>query len=121
MGAGCGKCKFIYFTDENQYMDTLSYYHLPQHLRPCFLSFGEFSEDHDILVSKLIMLWIAEGFVYQGDKKWGVRDVTEDIHDLLLDLCLRKAEEENFSADVYKLNKHSYSCVYSLTNHSTKL
>lgn len=43
-------------TDENQYIDTLalSYNHLHQYMKPCFISFGAFPEDNDILVRKLL-------------------------------------------------------------------
>ncbi|KAL1823617.1 hypothetical protein ACET3Z_010395 [Daucus carota] len=135
-------------TDENQYIDTLalSYHHLPQHLRPCFLSFGAFPEDHDIPVCKLTWLWIAEGFIQQDGTEKSLEDVAEDylmnligrslvvvgkkrsngaikmcrIHDLLRDLGLKKAEEENFSPDIYWYNKHTYSCPHSLDDSSTK-
>ncbi|XP_057774782.1 putative late blight resistance protein homolog R1C-3 [Salvia miltiorrhiza] len=42
---------------------SLSYNHLPPHLKPCFLYMGAFKEDSEIRVSKIIKLWIAEGFV----------------------------------------------------------
>ncbi|XP_047946397.1 putative late blight resistance protein homolog R1B-14 [Salvia hispanica] len=41
----------------------LSYTYLPVDLRPCFLYMGGFPEDQEIRISKLIKLWIAEGFV----------------------------------------------------------
>ncbi|CAA6670776.1 unnamed protein product [Spirodela intermedia] len=41
----------------------LSYAELPHHLKWCFLYFSSFPEDFEILVEKLIRLWIAEGFV----------------------------------------------------------
>ncbi|XP_017238097.1 putative late blight resistance protein homolog R1B-14 isoform X2 [Daucus carota subsp. sativus] len=134
-------------TDVNQYMDTLalSYNHLPQHLRSCFLSFGAFREDHDIPVYKLSWLWIAKGFILEDGTKKSLEDVAEGylmdlirrslvvvgrkglngaiktcrIHDLLRDLCLRKAEEENFPLDIYKYDKHSYSCPHSITSLTT--
>lgn len=40
-----------------------SYCQLPYYLRPCFLYLGMFPEDYNIPVSKLIRLWIAEGFI----------------------------------------------------------
>ena len=124
----------------------LSYNHLPQHLRPLFLSFGAFPEDHDIPVRKLIWLWITEGFILPDSTRKSLEDVAEHylmdlvsrslvvagkkgsngsiktcrIHDLLHDLCLRKAEEENFSPDIYKYNKHSYTCPRCSTNSSKK-
>ncbi|PHT73223.1 hypothetical protein T459_24008 [Capsicum annuum] len=41
----------------------LSYHHLTQHLRACFLYFAIFLEDKLIFVSKLVKLWAAEGFL----------------------------------------------------------
>ncbi|KAL6559346.1 hypothetical protein OROGR_004463 [Orobanche gracilis] len=41
----------------------LSYDKLPYHLRACFLYFGIFPEDFEIPVWKLILMWIAEGFI----------------------------------------------------------
>ncbi|KAL3534440.1 hypothetical protein ACH5RR_002901 [Cinchona calisaya] len=99
----------------------LSYMHLPAHLRECFLYFGAFLEDKDIPVSKLIRLWIAEGFVEKNEAK-NLEDAAEDnlmelvdrslvmvskrrsngrvktcrVHDLLHDLCLYQAKEDNF-------------------------
>ncbi|KAK4402243.1 putative late blight resistance proteinR1B-17 [Sesamum angolense] len=42
---------------------SLSYNHLPNHLKPCFLYMGAFPEDYEIRSSKLVNLLVAEGFV----------------------------------------------------------
>ncbi|CDP16115.1 unnamed protein product [Coffea canephora] len=105
------------------YMDILelSYMHLPDHLKTCFLYFGALPEDKVISAQKLIKLWIAEGFVRRtGIKR--LEDVAKEyfmylvrrslvivtgrsstggiktcyIHDLFRDLCLAKAKEEYF-------------------------
>ncbi|KAK4405534.1 putative late blight resistance proteinR1A-10 [Sesamum angolense] len=48
---------------------SLSYNHLPYLLKPCFLYMGAFPEDHEIRASKLIRIWVAEGFLKsKGDK-----------------------------------------------------
>ncbi|XP_047948745.1 putative late blight resistance protein homolog R1B-16 [Salvia hispanica] len=100
---------------------SLSYNHLPIYLKPCFLYVGALPEDHQIKGSRLTSLWIAEGFVKSnGDKS--LEEVAKDylkvlvernlllvtrkksngkamsysIHDLLRDLCIRKAYEEKF-------------------------
>lgn len=99
----------------------LSYKHLPEQLKLCFLYFGVFHEDEEIPVKKLISLWIAEGFVHEKDQK-SPEDVGKDylmdligrslvlvsqrtstggvkacrFHDLLRDLCLRIVREEGF-------------------------
>ncbi|KAH6756833.1 hypothetical protein C2S53_000572 [Perilla frutescens var. hirtella] len=46
---------------------SLSYDRLPDHLRTCFLYMGMFPEDYEIPASKLIHMWIAEGFIQQND------------------------------------------------------
>ncbi|KAD2393442.1 hypothetical protein E3N88_40419 [Mikania micrantha] len=109
-------------SDPRQYIDslTLSYNHLPSHLRQCFLFFGSFPEDYEVPVTKLIWLWIAQGFIHETGSRM-LEDVAGDflvdlirrsllmtprikadgqvktcrIHDLLHDFCLRKAKEEN--------------------------
>ncbi|KAL2552661.1 Disease resistance protein RPP13 [Forsythia ovata] len=99
----------------------LSYKHLPMHLKPCFLYFGTFEEDTEIPVRKLISLWVAEGFIKKEGQE-SLENVAEEylmvlidrslvfvaerrsdggvktcvIHDLMRDMCLRIAEEENF-------------------------
>ncbi|CAA2938933.1 late blight resistance homolog R1B-14 [Olea europaea subsp. europaea] len=99
----------------------LCYEHLPPHLQSCFLYFGAFPEDSDILAYRLIRLWIAEGFIYHGEQQQiTVEELAEDylkdlinrnlvvvskkssnggirtcrVHDMLRELCLRKAEEK---------------------------
>ncbi|CAI9089199.1 OLC1v1023720C1 [Oldenlandia corymbosa var. corymbosa] len=105
-----------------QCMNTLelSYKHLPDYLKPCFLYFGAFPEDTVISVRSLILLWISEGFVRKSEFK-SLEEVATDylmdligrslvmvfwkrsiggvkacrVHDLLHDFCLTKAKEEN--------------------------
>ncbi|KAG8368563.1 hypothetical protein BUALT_Bualt15G0058500 [Buddleja alternifolia] len=99
----------------------LSYNHLPDHLKPCFLYMGIFPEDYEISVKKLIYLWVAEGFIRPRKEK-GLEEVAEEyledlvtrslvfvkrkrsngrikicyIHDLMRDLCLRESQKQNF-------------------------
>ncbi|KAM1069964.1 hypothetical protein ACFX13_001865 [Malus domestica] len=42
---------------------SLSYQHLPYHLKLCVIYFGIFPEDYSISCIRLVRLWIAEGFV----------------------------------------------------------
>ncbi|KAM1556737.1 hypothetical protein ACFX15_039688 [Malus domestica] len=104
----------------------LSYDDLPYCLKLCFLYLGHFPEDYEIPVKRLAQLWIAEGFISSGSQRHGSAEVLEDVayaclielvercmvqvgilgstkriktchlHDLMRDLCLVKAEEENF-------------------------
>ncbi|KAL0292146.1 UNVERIFIED_CONTAM: putative late blight resistance proteinR1A-4 [Sesamum calycinum] len=98
---------------------SLSYDSLPQHLKACFLYMGVFPEDHEIFVSQLIKLWIAEGFIKPstpksfeevaegylkdliGRRLIQVRKRTRNgeiktclIHDMLRELCVKKARDE---------------------------
>ncbi|CAL5354585.1 unnamed protein product [Camellia sinensis] len=132
-------------SDPNQYLDTLalSYNHLPRHLKQCFLYLGAFPEDQEIPVQKLICLWIAEGFIQKIGQK-SLEEVAEDylmdliqrslvivaqkkfdgrikecrVHDLLRDLCLKKAKEINFLqwTHNYEDNSHSPSSNYETNN-----
>ncbi|KAK6135999.1 hypothetical protein DH2020_030271 [Rehmannia glutinosa] len=110
-------------TDDEQFAKILflSYNHLPHHLRPCFLYMGGFPENYEIHVSKLIKLWVAEGFL----KTSGLKSLEEEaeeyladlvkrslffvkrrksngkikscsVHDLVRDLCIRIAQQEKF-------------------------
>ncbi|KAG5588779.1 hypothetical protein H5410_049213 [Solanum commersonii] len=93
----------------------LSYDNLPDFLRPCLLYMGLFPEDARIPVSKLISLWIAEGFVQNIESAEGylmdlissnvvmvsrrryngkVKDC--EVHDVVLHFCLEKSREEKF-------------------------
>ncbi|XXG84878.1 hypothetical protein AAC387_Pa11g0090 [Persea americana] len=47
----------------------LSYYDLPSDLKPCFLYLGLFPEDYEISSKRLIRMWIAEGFIQQGNNR----------------------------------------------------
>ncbi|KAL0402603.1 UNVERIFIED_CONTAM: putative disease resistance protein [Sesamum latifolium] len=100
---------------------SLSYTHLPHHLRPCFLYMGCFPEDYEIHVSKLVQLWMAEGFMkpsvsksFEERAEAYLEDLVKrslvlvtrrksngkikrcSVHDLVRDLCIRKAREEKF-------------------------
>ncbi|XVF78599.1 hypothetical protein PTKIN_Ptkin14bG0147400 [Pterospermum kingtungense] len=103
---------------------TLSYDDLPDYLRPCFLYLSHFPEDYEINTQRLIQLWVAEGIVsHEGNGGEILEDVAEgclidlvgrcmiqvrerdiatlkietvQMHDLMRDLCLSKAKQENF-------------------------
>ncbi|KAL3500761.1 hypothetical protein ACH5RR_039854 [Cinchona calisaya] len=118
---------------ETRCMDILemSYKHLPNHLKPCFLYIGAFMADQEIPVRKLICLWIAEGFV-QNAESVSLEDVAEEylkdligrsliiaskrksnggvktcrVHDMLRTMCLVRCKEENFLQVVSGYNVH---------------
>ncbi|XP_073118594.1 putative late blight resistance protein homolog R1A-3 [Henckelia pumila] len=100
---------------------SLSYKHLPVHLKPCFLYMAIFPEDCVISISRLVKLWVAEGILKPISSR-SLEEIAEDnvkdlvhrnlvrvhtygtsnkiktctIHDLLRDLCLREAQKEKF-------------------------
>ncbi|KAK4480900.1 hypothetical protein RD792_011758 [Penstemon davidsonii] len=112
---------YMFDDDTNNYSKILelSFKHLPDRLKMCFLYFVAFPENTQIPVKKLIWLWIAEGFIQREQEKspelvaeeylsdlinrslvliakrrydGGIKEC--NIHDLLRDMCLRKAHEE---------------------------
>ncbi|KAH0637505.1 hypothetical protein KY289_037420 [Solanum tuberosum] len=101
----------------------LSYNDLPIALRPCFLYFGLFPEDHEIRAFDLTNMWIAEKLiVVNSGNRLEAESLAEDnlndlvsrnliqvvkrtydgrisscrIHDLLHSLCVNLAAESNF-------------------------
>ena len=94
----------------------LSYQDLSYHLKSCFLYLAHFPEDHEIRTKTLVRMWVAEGIVSKEDVGEGYlaeliercmiqvgrtssydgRVKTCQMHDLMRDLCLSKAKEENF-------------------------
>ncbi|KAH0739848.1 hypothetical protein KY290_038553 [Solanum tuberosum] len=101
----------------------LSYNDLPIALRPCFLYFGLFPEDHEIHVFDLTNMWIAEKLIVVNSENIReaeslAEDILNDlvsrnliqvakrtydgrisscrIHDLLHSLCVNLAAESNF-------------------------
>ncbi|CAI9093656.1 OLC1v1029211C1 [Oldenlandia corymbosa var. corymbosa] len=102
----------------------LSYKHLPDNLKACFLYFGAFLNDRVVRAGKLMSLWIAEGLIPRsGDTTNSPHEVAEEylsnlisrslvileernsngggiktcrVHDLLNNLCQVKIREENF-------------------------
>ncbi|TVU03253.1 hypothetical protein EJB05_51224, partial [Eragrostis curvula] len=99
----------------------LSYKSLPHHLKSCFLYLGKYPEDHKIGRDDLVRQWVAEGFVTTspGRDVWGIaegylnglvnRSMIQPIyeasntavshyrvHDMMLDLILRRCGEDNF-------------------------
>ncbi|XP_027095776.1 putative late blight resistance protein homolog R1A-3 [Coffea arabica] len=102
----------------------LSYKRLPDHLKPCFLYFGSLQAGKEVSAQKLILLWIAEGFIQKAaigsigslevlGRDYLIElidhslvDVTKRssdggikacrVNELLHSFCVEKAQEENF-------------------------
>ncbi|CBI25483.3 unnamed protein product, partial [Vitis vinifera] len=99
----------------------LSFQDLSYHLKSCFLYLAHFPEDYEIRTKSLVRMWVAEGIISKVGEQT-LEDVAEgyldeliqrcmvqvgrtgsngrvktcQLHDLMRDLCLSKAKEENF-------------------------
>ncbi|KAF3626783.1 hypothetical protein FXO38_29069 [Capsicum annuum] len=110
-----------YIGSEEKAITKQSYKHFSYYLKPFILYFGTFLEDEEINFSKLTWLWIGEGFMKDLEGR-SLQNMTKAylenlisrnlvmnvkkssdgkvkscrIQGLLLDFCMRKAEEEYF-------------------------
>jgi len=107
--------------EDMMYILDLSYKNLPRHLKACFLYLGSYPEDHEISRTQLVRRWVAEGFVSNssGQDVWDVaesyfnelvnRSMIQPsyrprnlriwgcrVHDMLLELVVRRCKEDNF-------------------------
>lgn len=117
-----------------------SYHDLPYQFKQPFLYLANFPEDFEIEAEILYQLWLAEGIISQEDKaeEETMMDVAERylaelaqrcmvqvnvketaggfkncrLHDLMRDLCISKAKEENFTR-VVDLKRESYASSHN--------
>uniref|UniRef100_M4CM33 Uncharacterized protein n=1 Tax=Brassica campestris TaxID=3711 RepID=M4CM33_BRACM len=101
---------------------SMSYEDLPMQLKHCFLYLAHFPEDYKIQVGKLCNLWEAEGTITSSCDGATTRQIGEEyidelvrrnmvigvkedlscrweycqMHDMMREVCLYKAKEENF-------------------------
>ncbi|XP_020223141.1 putative disease resistance protein At1g50180 [Cajanus cajan] len=112
----------------------LSYYELPYQLKPCFLHLAHFPENLEIPTKKIVRMWVAEGIVsleHNGEGEEVLEDVgqryltelvercmiqvveksstgrisTCQMHNLMRDLCVSKACQENFLVVINSRNE----------------
>ncbi|KAJ9158621.1 hypothetical protein P3X46_024186 [Hevea brasiliensis] len=62
----------------------LSYFHLPSHLKQCFAYCAIFPKDFEFDRDELVLLWMAEGFLYQSKKMKPMQDIGCEYFDDLL-------------------------------------
>ncbi|OAY46155.1 putative disease resistance protein At1g50180 [Manihot esculenta] len=128
-------------------MLALSYDDLPFHLKPCFLYLSQFPEGTEFRKRALIRMWIAEGFVAPplNEEEMTIEDVAEEyceelvsrcmvqvsqkdhtgtrvktcsLHDIVRQMCITKARDENFLAVVeHRRNITADSWSSSSTRH----
>ncbi|XP_034704288.1 putative disease resistance protein At1g50180 [Vitis riparia] len=124
----------------------LSYQDVPYQLKSCFLYLGHFPEDHEIHTKTLVQMWVAEGIVSRvgeetsedvaegyldeligrcmvqvGRRSSNGRVKTCRLHDLMRDLCLSKAQEENFLEIVNLQQMETFSSSMPTTRTSNKV
>ncbi|KAJ3701201.1 hypothetical protein LUZ61_004906 [Rhynchospora tenuis] len=132
--------KFSWQTDDGSKCTEIlvtSYEDLPIVLKPCFMYFASFPEDHQIKVKSLIRMWVSEGFIPELNNRTmeeTAEDYMEDlvqrcmiqvsrrswngsikycrIHDLLRELAIEKAKENNFVQLIS--TKRDQSCSYTI-------
>ncbi|KAH0757246.1 hypothetical protein KY290_020739 [Solanum tuberosum] len=78
----------------------LSYHHLPNRLKPCFLSMSSFPEDFQVDTRRLIQLWIAEGFIRISENGKSLEEVAIDYLEDLISRNLIQARKRRFNGDI---------------------
>ncbi|KAL5560133.1 hypothetical protein UlMin_036344 [Ulmus minor] len=84
---------------------SLGFNDLPYNLKSCFLYLSLFPEDSTFLSFKIVRLWIAEGFV-QEMKGRTLEEVGESYFNELLNRSLVQLAKENFDADWNRFKIH---------------
>ncbi|KAJ6714742.1 DISEASE RESISTANCE PROTEIN RP [Salix viminalis] len=124
---------------------SLSYYDLPYHLKSCLLYFSIFPEGIPIQRMRLIRLWIAEGFV-KGREGMTLEEVAEfffneliqrslvqvveatsygqvktcRVHDLVREILIKKAKEQEFVAIAKEQNMDWSEKVRRVSIHNAR-
>ncbi|KAM3196467.1 hypothetical protein ACQJBY_072244 [Aegilops geniculata] len=86
-------------------MVTLSYNHLPSHLKPCFLYLSIFPEDSDIHMRRLVERWIAEGLI-RGVTGVNIEDVAKGYFNELINRSMLQASRVNIEGVVKSCRVH---------------
>nr|UUV67969.1 Rpi-amr3 [Solanum americanum] len=84
----------------------LSYHHLPNHLKPCFLSMSSFPEDFQVDTRRLIYLWIAEGFIRTCENGKSLEEVAVDYLEDLISRNLIQARKRRFNGEIKACGIH---------------
>ncbi|KAF8394122.1 hypothetical protein HHK36_020327 [Tetracentron sinense] len=86
---------------------SLSYNDLPYNLKPCFLYLGFFPEDYIIGSSRLIKMWIAEGFVREKERMT-VEEIAESHLYELINRSLIQVAETSSVGRVKRCRVHDF-------------
>ncbi|KAM0942956.1 putative virus X resistance protein-like, coiled-coil [Dioscorea sansibarensis] len=85
----------------------LSYCDLPHHyLKSCFLYLAAYPEDSEILTSKLIKLWIAEGFIPERERRT-MEEIAKGYLDELVQRCMvQVVKRRDYDKSVKRIRIH---------------
>ncbi|EMS67393.1 Disease resistance protein RPM1 [Triticum urartu] len=86
-------------------MVTLSYNHLPSHLKPCFLYLSIFPEDFEIQMRRLVERWIAEGLI-RGGTGVNIEDVAKGYFNELINRSMLQPSRVNIEGVVKSCRVH---------------
>ncbi|XP_020179493.1 disease resistance protein RPM1 [Aegilops tauschii subsp. strangulata] len=84
---------------------TLSYNHLPSHLKSCFLYLSIFPEDSEIKRRRLVERWIAEGFV-RARARVSIENVGNDYFNELVNRSMIQSSSVNLEGVVKSCRVH---------------
>ncbi|TMW83279.1 hypothetical protein EJD97_002239 [Solanum chilense] len=93
----------------------LSYHHLPNHLKPCFLSMGSFPEDYHVETWRLIQLWIAQGFIRRSGSDESLTEVAKDYLEDLISRNLIMVRKKRFNGEIKACGMHDLLREFCLT------
>ncbi|KAH9607179.1 hypothetical protein KSS87_021245 [Heliosperma pusillum] len=84
-----------------------NYYDLPFYLKPCFLYFGMFPKGQPISRTRLIRLWIAEGFIIQTRGSLTLEEVAQEYVSELINMSMIEVKSTDPSGKVRSLGLQS--------------
>ncbi|XP_055801853.1 putative late blight resistance protein homolog R1A-3 [Solanum dulcamara] len=84
----------------------LSYHHLPNRLKPCFLSMSCFPEDFQVDTGRLTQLWIAEGFIRISENGKILEEVAIDYLEDLISRNLIQSRKRRFNGEIKACGIH---------------
>ncbi|XP_031100824.1 putative late blight resistance protein homolog R1B-17 [Ipomoea triloba] len=103
---------------------SLSYNHLPHHLKACFLYLGVFPEDHKIKANELSRLWSAEGLVKASENEnfdvVAERTYTNNIADLVHLRYISPVFSDEYIMELFKAWNLQTSLSWLHPEHCTK-